>query len=209
MQWTQSFPQDILSITTTNLLIGVKKVVRLVSRTHILIQVPLLLQPQFRSASFASAYKESRPLFLFKFNLPSQLLPPFTHHPQGFHYCWALPWYKTLPLGDTYVPRTTTPVWTLGSLNGSLWYMAVGTTTRHVDRTPPSFSTHLFQFIDAKEQGDIQKQPVGHSPDKAHLPGLLFFMDFGFMHASLMDYWLPQPGRNREWLNLLKGIKLT
>jgi hypothetical protein len=58
----------------------------------------------------------------------------------------------------------------------------------HIDRTPPSFSTHPLCFIDAMEPGGIHKQLVGHSPDKAPLPGLHFFMDFGFMHASTMDY---------------------
>jgi hypothetical protein len=67
----------------------------------------------------------------------------------------------------------------------------------HVDRTPPSFSTHPLHFIDAKEQGGIHKQPVGHSPDKAPLPGLRFFMDFGFMRASTTDYQFPQPGSDR------------
>jgi hypothetical protein len=62
---------------------------------------------------------------------------------------------------------------------------------------PPPFSTHPFCVINAKEQGGIHKQPVGHSPDKAPLPGLRFFMDFGFMCASTMDYRFPQPGSDR------------
>jgi hypothetical protein len=62
---------------------------------------------------------------------------------------------------------------------------------------PPSFSTHPFCFIDAKEQDGIYKQLVGHSPDKAPQQGLHFFMDFGFMHASTTDYQFPQPGSDR------------
>jgi hypothetical protein len=60
--------------------------------------------------------------------------------------------------------------------------------SHHVDGIPPSFLPHPFCFIDSKKLGGIHKQPVGHSPDKAPLPGLRFFMDFGFMHASTTNY---------------------
>jgi hypothetical protein len=67
----------------------------------------------------------------------------------------------------------------------------------HVDGTPPVFSTHLFWFINQKEQGHIHKQPVGSSPIKAPLPCMRFFINFGFMQASSSDYCHPQPGVDR------------
>jgi hypothetical protein len=83
-------------------------------------------------------------------------------------------------------------LWALQMYHFGTWQLAQ--LPRHVDGMPPSFSTHPFCFIDAKEQGGIHNQPVGHSPDKASLPGLHFFMDFGFMRAPTMDYKFPQPG---------------
>ena len=51
----------------------------------------------------------------------------------------------------------------------------------HADGTPSSFTPHPFRFIDVKDQGRIQRQPFGRSPDKIQYPRLRFFMDFGFI----------------------------
>ncbi len=64
----------------------------------------------------------------------------------------------------------------------------------HADGTPSSFLPHPFCFIDAKEQGCIQKQPIGHSPEKALTTCLRFSMDFEFIWASSSDYHHPGPG---------------
>jgi hypothetical protein len=65
-----------------------------------------------------------------------------------------------------------------------------------VDGTPTAFLPHPFQFDDCKEQARVQKQPIGHNPEKAPEPKMQFFMDFGFMHATCFNYRLPWLGIN-------------
>ena len=64
----------------------------------------------------------------------------------------------------------------------------------HANNTPSFFSPHPFHFVDVKEQGRIQRQPIGCSPDKAQHPRLHLFMDFGFIRVSTSDCCHPCPG---------------
>jgi hypothetical protein len=83
-----------------------------------------------------------------------------------------------------------------------LWFLCMGHCGRwqlhqlpkHVDRIPPVFMSHPFQFDDFKECGCVKKQPVSIDPEKAPEPRLSFFMDFGFMRASHSNYSSPRLG---------------
>jgi hypothetical protein len=65
-----------------------------------------------------------------------------------------------------------------------------------VDGTPAVFMPHPFCFDDFKEQACVQKQPIGHDPDKAPAPKMRFFMDFGFMRSLHSDYCSTRLGLN-------------
>jgi hypothetical protein len=60
-----------------------------------------------------------------------------------------------------------------------------------VDGTPAVSVPHPFHFNDSKEQARVQKQPIGHDPEKAPTPKMWFFMDFGFMRSSHSNYRSP------------------
>jgi hypothetical protein len=117
----------------------------------------------------------------------------------------------TLHTADTMGPgqpqyHPPQPPTTLGRhLLSKLWVLRLGHCNAwqldhipyHADGTPSSFSPHPFCCIDAKEQGCIQKKPIGHSPEKAPTTHLCFFMDFGFIRASTSDYCHPCLGVDR------------
>jgi hypothetical protein len=81
-------------------------------------------------------------------------------------------------------------------LTSKLWALRMGHCGHHqlcllpkcVDGTPTAFLPHPFQFNDYKEQARVQKQPIGHNPEKAPEPKMRFFMDFGFMCTSCSNY---------------------
>ena len=56
---------------------------------------------------------------------------------------------------------------------------------------PTQFNHHPFWFIDFKEQARIRKQNAGRVAAKAPETGQRFFMDFGFVRASLINYTKP------------------
>jgi hypothetical protein len=58
----------------------------------------------------------------------------------------------------------------------------------HVDGTPPCFEYHPFRSIDFKEQAYTCKQPAHKLVECIPGCGSEFFMDFGFLCASLEDY---------------------
>ncbi len=61
----------------------------------------------------------------------------------------------------------------------------------HVDGTPSCFKYHLFRSINLKEQAYICKQPAQKLSECIPGCGSEFFMDLGFVHASLEDYKQP------------------
>ena len=53
---------------------------------------------------------------------------------------------------------------------------------------PTTLDYHPFRFIDFKEQARIRKQAAQCSAVQAHERQRRFYMDFGFMRASALDY---------------------
>ncbi len=160
------------------------------------------------------------------YNLASQLLLSLPlKRQQGLYYCsnttflpdsdashpTTLRVSVSLPNTGTFGPRPPQyhgprqPTTRGRQLLSKLWALCLGHCDawqldhipNHTNGIPSSFSPHPFCFINAKEEGGIQKQPIGHSPEKAPTPRLRFFMDFGFIRASTSDYCHPCPGVNR------------
>jgi hypothetical protein len=53
---------------------------------------------------------------------------------------------------------------------------------------PSEFHYHPFRFIDFKEQAWVRKQVAQRSAVRTTEAGKRFYMDFGFMRASSLDY---------------------
>jgi hypothetical protein len=66
-----------------------------------------------------------------------------------------------------------------------------------VDGTPAVFVPYPFCFDDSKEQSRVQKQLIGHDPEKAPAPKMRLFMDVGFMYSLRPNYRSPRLGLNR------------
>jgi hypothetical protein len=66
-----------------------------------------------------------------------------------------------------------------------------------VEGTPSKFEYHPFRSIDFKEQAYIRKQPTKKSAERIPSCSSEFFMDFGFLHASLEDYKRPNKAHDR------------
>lgn len=87
-----------------------------------------------------------------------------------------------------YVPTTRarqveSEVWALRF--GSLGEGQLDALPSHVDGIPPVFEYHPFRHIDFKEQAYIRKQPARKSAERLPACDCEFFMDFGFMRASI------------------------
>jgi hypothetical protein len=67
----------------------------------------------------------------------------------------------------------------------------------HADSLPNSFKFHPFHNIEWKEQARIQKQAACCVSQKVDDIGVHFYMDFGFMHASISDYGRPDVKCNK------------
>ena len=59
------------------------------------------------------------------------------------------------------------------------------------DGLPNSFVFHPFRYIDWKEQARIRKRAALRVAQKVHDAGARFYMDFGFIRASSIDYCRP------------------
>ena len=59
---------------------------------------------------------------------------------------------------------------------------------QNVTGLPTTFDYHPFRFIDFKEQAHIRKQAAQRSAVQAQERQWRFYMDFGFMRASTLDY---------------------
>jgi hypothetical protein len=69
--------------------------------------------------------------------------------------------------------------------------------TGNVTGIPPGFHYHRFCFIDWKEEARVQKQAAGKSAECTTDVGRRFYMDFGFMQASSLDYSRPNKKHDR------------
>jgi hypothetical protein len=67
------------------------------------------------------------------------------------------------------------------------------------DGTPDKFYPHAFASYDWYNEARICKQPPlkGCHPSSARDKAQRFYMDFGFLRASTLDYTLPDPKRDR------------
>ena len=62
---------------------------------------------------------------------------------------------------------------------------------------PHGFQYHPFRFIDWKEEARVQKQAAGRAVECTSEVGRRFYMDFGFMRASSLDYTKPNTKLDR------------
>jgi hypothetical protein len=69
--------------------------------------------------------------------------------------------------------------------------------TGNVTGIPPGFHYHPFCLIDWKEEAQVQKQAAGKSTERTTDVGCRFYMDFGFMRASSLDYSRPNKKHDR------------
>jgi hypothetical protein len=65
------------------------------------------------------------------------------------------------------------------------------------DGLPNGFEFHPFRYIDWKEQARIRKRAARWIAQKVDEIGVRFYMDFGFIGASLVDYCHPNINRDR------------
>ena len=63
---------------------------------------------------------------------------------------------------------------------------------------PTTFDYHPFRFIDFKEQARIRKQAAQRSAVWAHERQQRFYMGFGFMRASTLDY--SRRDKAKDWV---------
>jgi hypothetical protein len=67
----------------------------------------------------------------------------------------------------------------------------------NVTGIPLSFHYHLFWFLDWKEEAWVQKQAASKSAKRTTDLHRQFYMDFGFMQASSLDYQQPNKVTDR------------
>ncbi len=66
---------------------------------------------------------------------------------------------------------------------------------------PPSFQYHQFHFIDWKEEARIQKQAANYSAEQTNESKRRFYMDFGFMRASMSQFGRPNKTQDQVVLS--------
>jgi hypothetical protein len=62
---------------------------------------------------------------------------------------------------------------------------------------PSHFEYHPFRYTDFKEQARIQKQAVQQLAESTTDARKQFYMNYGFMQASMLDYQHPNKASNR------------
>jgi hypothetical protein len=90
-------------------------------------------------------------------------------------------------------------------VESEVWALQFGSPGEHqldvlpnqVEGTPSKFEYHPFRSIDFKEQAYICKQPTNKLAEWIPGCGSEFFMDFGFLRASLEDYKHPNKAHDR------------
>jgi hypothetical protein len=99
--------------------------------------------------------------------------------------------------GTTHM--TTTGTRTPRILESELWAAHLGYCSNwqlhqlssHTTGIPSKFFPQPLRFIDHKKHACIRKLPAGSHPAWALLPGQRWFIDFGFMHSSTLDFSVP------------------
>ncbi|KAL7550176.1 hypothetical protein ACHAWF_013416 [Thalassiosira exigua] len=93
-------------------------------------------------------------------------------------------------------PRRRKPTSRQKQLDAELWAARLGHCGErqlellpgNADGIPASFEPHPFRIIDWKEQACTRKKAAGRTAERTADRGKRFYMDFGFMRASQMDY---------------------
>jgi hypothetical protein len=102
-------------------------------------------------------------------------------------------------------PSRFTPTSKSKQVESEVWLLCLGSPGVHqldvlpgnVTGLPSVFEYHPFRFIDFKEQARIEKQAAQRSVVRTTDCRQRYYMDFGFMHASTLDYSHPQKGKDR------------
>ena len=89
-----------------------------------------------------------------------------------------------------------TPTSKARQLESEVWLLRLGSPgvtqldvlPQHVTGLPTTFEYHPFRFVDFKEQARIRKQAAQRLAVRTQERCRRFYMDFGFMHASTLDY---------------------
>ena len=98
-----------------------------------------------------------------------------------------------------------TPVSKAAHTERELWMVRLGSPGEdlldmlpgNVTGIPSEFHYHPFRFIDFKEQARIRKQAAQRTAVRTGDAGRRYYMDFGFMRASSLDYRKPNPKTDR------------
>ena len=98
-----------------------------------------------------------------------------------------------------------TPVSKAAHTEAELWMVRLGSPGEdqldmlpgNATGIPSEFHYHPFRFIDFKEQAQIRKQAAQHTAVRTGEVGRRYYMDFGFMQASSLDYRKPNPKTDR------------
>jgi hypothetical protein len=98
-----------------------------------------------------------------------------------------------------------TPVSKAAHTEAELWMVRLGSPGEYqldmlpgnATGIPSEFHYHPFRFIDFKEQAQIRKQAAQHTAVRTGEVGRRYYMDFGFMQASSLDYRKPNPKTDR------------
>jgi hypothetical protein len=80
---------------------------------------------------------------------------------------------------------------------GIPWGGSIGPYAQQCHWHSTQFPIHLFQFLDWKEEAWVQKQVAAKLAERTLDIRRRFYMDFGFMRASSLDYKRPNKGTDR------------
>jgi hypothetical protein len=98
-----------------------------------------------------------------------------------------------------------TPVSKAAHTEAELWMLRLGSPGEDqltmlpgkVTGIPSEFHYHPFRFLDFKEQARIRKQAAQRTAVRTGEARRRFYMDYGFMRASSLDYRKPNPKTDR------------
>jgi len=118
------------------------------------------------------------------------------------------PSHPLLPSRPPTVPRSRVsvrPTNLARQLESELWAARLGhcgadqlkALATHADGLPNGFEFHPFRHIDWKEQARIRKRAARRVATKVAEIGVRFYLDFGFIRASSVDYQRPNINSDR------------
>jgi hypothetical protein len=102
-------------------------------------------------------------------------------------------------------PSRFTPTSKSKQVESEVWLLCFGSPGVHqldvlpgnVTGLPSTFEYHPFRFIDFKEQARVCKKAAQRLVVCTKDRRWRFYMDFGFVHSSTLDYSRPQKGKDR------------